>query len=559
MFETTSAAHYRNFYENAPVGQLILSGSGMVLYANAQAALLLGVAAGDLPGCSIFDQVGAEDLLLLKSRMSRLCSTNEPHTLELRIRKAAGAVFWARLDLFRLPVDSTGCTVGAIMVDISDRVHMELFAGLSSEILGILNSPGNFSEAIRGILLRLKEFTRADAVGIRLQQGDDFPYIHHDGFGGDFLLKENSLVAHDPEGGVCRNPDGSICLECTCGLVLSGKTDPSHPLFTSGGSCWTNNTFPLLDLPESEDPRFHPRNNCIHEGFGSVALVPIKAQGRIIGIMQFNGYEKSLFCKSEIIALEGIAAHVGEVLLLKQKEDELHCGKLQLESANEDLDAFAGSVAHDLQNSIVVIQGFADLLSTQDGVATDAICSEYLSRILELTKSVSAQIRALLTYARLSKTALVRKQIDVNGVIARVIDELAQLHPDMDIAFTIQPGMTALSDEALFFHIMQNLIGNAWKFTLFCEHPAVAIGTEEIEGELTFFVHDNGAGFDMALAGKLFRPFERLHSKSQFAGSGFGLYAIRRIIEKHGGRIWAESQPQRGATFFFTLPEASGN
>ena len=135
------------------------------------------------------------------------------------------------------------------------------------DILGLLNEPREFNEIIRDVLDAVKTVTGADAVGIRLKAGDDFPYYIQSGFSNGFLLKENTLVEHDQDGRICRDANGNVRLECTCGLVVSGKFDPSNPLFTPSGTCWTNNSFPLLELPETEDPRYHPRNTCIHEGY----------------------------------------------------------------------------------------------------------------------------------------------------------------------------------------------------------------------------------------------------------------------------------------------------
>ena len=142
----------------------------------------------------------------------------------------------------------------------------------TGEILQILNASGDMPDTIRRVIAVLKMRLGFDAVGIRLQRGEDFPYFAQEGFPENFLATENSLIAHAADGEICRNKDGSACLECTCGLVISGRTDPFNPLFTRGGSCWTNDSLPLLNLPASEDPRINPRNRCFHKGYVSLAL-----------------------------------------------------------------------------------------------------------------------------------------------------------------------------------------------------------------------------------------------------------------------------------------------
>ncbi len=205
----------------------------------------------------------------------------------------------------------------------SVRRRTAVYIGMGLEVLRLLNESTDLKHAIHSVLGVLKERTGFDAVGIRLKEGDDFPYFTQQGFSNDFLLTENTLVERGIDGAVCRNKDGSVCLQCTCGLVISGKTDPDNALFTSGGSCWTNNSFPLLELPADQDPRLNPRNKCIHQGYASVALIPIINVNKIVGLIQFNDRRKGQFTLEIVELLEGIAAHIGEALIRKQAEDEL--------------------------------------------------------------------------------------------------------------------------------------------------------------------------------------------------------------------------------------------
>jgi hypothetical protein len=198
----------------------------------------------------------------------------------------------------------------------------ELFRGLATKILCILNNPSPLADAIGPILAAIKQETGFDAVGIRLRNGDDFPYFVQNGFSHDFLIAENSLIARNSSGGPCRDASGNISLECTCGLVLSGKADPSHPLFTEAGSAWTNNSLPLLELSPDQDPRLHPRNNCIHQGYLSVALIPIRARGEIVGLLQLNNRRKDCFTIDIIRFFEGIGSSIGVALIRKHEEEE---------------------------------------------------------------------------------------------------------------------------------------------------------------------------------------------------------------------------------------------
>jgi len=202
------------------------------------------------------------------------------------------------------------------------RRKTDAYRNLGVDILGILGESGSWQNSIRHAVAAIKASTGVDATGIRLLNGDDFPYFCQEGFSEQFLQKENSLLERNRDGGLCRDADGNVSLECTCGLVISGNTDPANPLFTPNGSFWTNDAAHLLDLPENQDPRTHPRNVCIHQGYASIALVPVPANRRIIGLLQLNDRRKGQFTIEVIELLEAIAAGIGEVLLRQRTEEK---------------------------------------------------------------------------------------------------------------------------------------------------------------------------------------------------------------------------------------------
>ena len=228
--------------------------------------------------------------------------------------------------------DHTGNVAGLLGVnrDITLRKQVEAYHDMDREIMQIFSGSGELRDSLQIIIAKLKTQTECDAVGFRLQEGDDFPYFIQDGFSKDFLMTENTLIERGVDGGGCRDCDGKIQLECTCGLVISGKADPSSSFFTKGGSFWTNDSFPLLNLPTDQDLRRHPRNVCVHHGYGSVALIPIRTKDRIIGLLQLNARKKGRFTLAAIELLEIIAQHVGEGLLRKQAEEKLQESEARL-------------------------------------------------------------------------------------------------------------------------------------------------------------------------------------------------------------------------------------
>lgn len=243
-------------------------------------------------------------------------------------RRKNGEVFLVSVSISPIK-DGSGAVIGAsnIARDISNHKRREAYRGMGRDILLVLNEQEDLKEAIKEIIGIVRSATEVDAVGIRLQNEDDFPYFYQEGFPQDFLQKENSLLARSRDGGICRDECGDVCLECTCGLVITGKTDPANPLFTKGGSSWTNDSFPFLDVPSDQDSRTNPRDECIHQGFASVALIPIRAKGRVVGLLQLNDHRKDRFTLDGIKTLEDIAENIGEAMLRKQAEYELHKSK----------------------------------------------------------------------------------------------------------------------------------------------------------------------------------------------------------------------------------------
>jgi len=179
-----------------------------------------------------------------------------------------------------------------------------------------MNESLPLADTINSILTAIKRKTRFEAVGIRLRSGDDFPYFVQDGFSDDFIRTENTLIVR----GLCKDEKGNVSLECTCGLVISGQTDPTNPLFTQGGSFWINNTLPLLSLSADQEPRLNPRNRCIHEGFLSVALIPIRANRDIIGLLQLNDRKEGCFTLDMITFFEGLGSSIGIAFTRKLAE-----------------------------------------------------------------------------------------------------------------------------------------------------------------------------------------------------------------------------------------------
>jgi light-regulated signal transduction histidine kinase (bacteriophytochrome) len=238
----------------------------------------------------------------------------------------------------------------------------------------------------------------------------------------------------------------------------------------------------------------------------------------------------------------------------RQLEGMLRHDAQELTALNEELEAFSYSVSHDLRAPLRHISGFADLLRQQLGGQLDEKARRYLSVIRESSHHMGVLIDELLAFARVGRAELQRSQVDLAALVQTVIRNLHARVEGRDVQWQIGalPGVQA--DAGLLRQVWANLIDNALKYTRSRSRAVIEIGSTPQDGELLFYVRDNGVGFDPQYAGKLFGVFQRLHQTEEFEGTGIGLANVRRVIQKHGGRTWAEGQVDAGATFYFTLP-----
>lgn len=226
-----------------------------------------------------------------------------------------------------------------------------------------------------------------------------------------------------------------------------------------------------------------------------------------------------------------------------------------LRLSNQELEAFSYSVSHDLRSPLTTIDGFSRLLAKRLGNQPDERVQNYLDRIKAGITQMGQLIEGMLSLAQLSRQAMQHEQIDLSAMSTEILGEFQAKEPQRQASLKVQPDLLLHGDSRLIRAVMENLLGNAWKFSGRREQTEVTVGQLAPGGE--FFVRDNGAGFDMAYADKLFGTFQRLHDASEYAGTGIGLATVARIIARHGGSIRAESAPDQGATFFFTLDESS--
>ncbi|MDQ6704977.1 MAG: CHASE3 domain-containing protein [Acidobacteriota bacterium] len=226
----------------------------------------------------------------------------------------------------------------------------------------------------------------------------------------------------------------------------------------------------------------------------------------------------------------------------------------ELESANKELETFSYSVSHDLRAPLRTIDGFSLALIEDYAGRLDDQGTDMLARVRSATQRMGALIDDMLKLARVSRTELRREKVSLSGIAESVLADLKRTQPERDVTTSIAENVVVTGDGALLRVAMENLLLNAWKFTSRRARAELAFGVHRGDGGRVYFIKDNGEGFDMAYAGRLFAPFQRLHDQREFEGTGVGLATVQRIIHRHGGRIWADAAVDQGATFRFTLP-----
>ncbi len=461
--------------------------------------------------------------------------------------------------------------------EANERLEKEIFerTRLNDEqkkvidVMGLLNFFVSRREILKTMTRLLMDWTGCQAVGIRFQENGDYPYYETRGFETEFLDLERSLCSRDKNGDPIRDKHGNPILACMCGTILRGNYDPSKPFFTSRGSFWTNSTTQLLANTTEKDRQGATRNTCNKMGYESVTLIPLKHADKIFGLIQINDQRPNMFTKQAIAFYELIADHVSmglAQLLAKEELDKLNIELEQrvtlrtqeLDASNKELEAFAYSVSHDLRAPLRAIDGFSQAIIEDYSDKLDSMGINFLTRMRQASQKMAILIDELLELSRISRYDMSNNSVNLSIFAREIVEQLKQAEPDRDVSVFIEEDLVANVDILLIKIALGNLFQNAWKYTSKASHAKIEFLSEKTEKGTTFVIRDNGAGFDMRHSAQLFKPFFRLHTSQEFEGTGIGLATVYRIITRHGGKIWGEGEVGKGATFYFTIPDETG-
>ncbi len=574
---------FADLYDFAPLALLTLGPGEEVLEANLAAASLLGLERKDLihQKLSHFIPAEAQDGFSLYCR--EVLHSDTKQTGDLTLRSAAGRLVTVRMEGTSAH-DPTTCMPQCrlSLSDITEHKEAERRRDLTSALAALFAHKNSATEYLHSVVELIQHWSDSEAVGIRLvNEQQEIPYESWVGFEPGFIELENRLSLQRDA--------------CCCVRVITQAADrPDRALLTPGGSYRCDNMRAFLEhTPPQEQARY--RGNCVKFGFGSVAIIPIRCRQGILGAIHLADHRIGQFPPAVIEFVESLTPLIGEAVRRFQAEAELaqhreHLEELvaqrtrELAAANEqlraevasrevaedallhaaealkrsnlDLEQFGYVASHDLQEPLRAVAGFVSLLEHRFPEKLNAKMREYIAGAAEGATRMERLITDLLTYSRLTTEARAFTPANLAAPLNAALRNLQFSIQSAKATVTHDALPTLLVDESQMVQLFQNLLGNALKFR--SQHPPqIHIGARAEEGRWVCWVRDNGIGIDAQYFERIFQVFQRLHTRNKYPGTGVGLAVCKKIVERHGGQIWVESQPGQGSTFYFSIPAAA--
>jgi PAS domain S-box-containing protein len=565
---TESEASYRRVVDTAQEGIWILDSNQKTNYVNPRLAQMLGYESKEIVGFSmdkfIYGEDQAEHLRRLRERKE---GKNDQY--EFRFRKKDGNPIWTIISATAI-LDPRGQFLGAfaMFTDITRmkrderilqaRLHLLEFSSIHplTEVLqetlhtigGLVNSPIGFYHFLESDqkTLSLRVWSTPNDPQSPHWQGED-PHYRLEG------------------GGIWKE-----CIRERRKIIINDFTAiPNHPempaehvqIFREMVVPVFRGSLIVAVLGVGNKPSDYDENDVDLVSTLADLAWDIAEQKRAEENIQNAQFELKRLLTETDQSRRALLSVVQDQKIAEDKirqmnqelEQRVRDRTIQLEASNKELEAFAYSVSHDLRAPLRALDGFSNALVTDYRNVLDDQGKHFLARIQEASQRMGQLIEDLLNLSRITRCEINLEPVDLTAMVKQITDEFHEQAPDRRVKFEISPGLNARGDQKLIRIALENLLSNAFKFTRNQENAIIEVGKLEKMGECVFFVRDNGVGFNMAYAEKLFIPFQRLHSIHEFPGTGIGLVTVQRIISRHGGRIWPEASLNRGATFYFTL------
>lgn len=456
-------------------------------------------------------------------------------------------------------------TKGVNIIKMKSKKITENFHEFTLEILSLLNKFDEKKDLIKKILYKIKKFTSFDAVGIRLKEGENYPYYETSGFDNNFIKKENNLCSLNSDGEIIKNCNGQPHLECMCGIVIRGKTEKYQTYFTEGGSFWTNNTSNINRNYLNENFSVTFRFTCSKKGYKSIALIPIYSDDEIIGLLQLNHKKVKAFTPEMIKEFEKIANIIGVIFKRKELEKQIIEQKAELEY-NQLKTKFFSKISHEFRTPINLISNGLEMIkqtvnsdSTEDNINKYLnIISKNKNRLLKLTNNLIDIIKIEDNVFTLNK-----ENVDIVKFVEDIIDSVRDyIEGERRLEFHKEFDKKVITcDISKMERALLNLLSNAVKFTDNNDLIRVSIYQDSEQEYIFISVKDTGKGLNKKEQEMIFESLNQVDDTftRNNEGLGMGLTIVREIVKIHDGEIKLKSELNEGAEFIIKIPDFKCN
>jgi PAS domain S-box-containing protein len=540
-----SEERYSSLVAASQDGIFRIDGEGIIRFASQRAADLHGYQdPAELVGQPKAILVTPEYVTQILGSVAEAMQTRQISIIEYLAQRQDGSTFRAEATTAAIDLTIQPYALTVIVRDISEREAAEArlaaeraelkadleeqVAARTAEIFNLQKVTAALSQA--ATLLEVADVVVAQVIPLMGASGGSIHVLADDGLHLDYI--DGSGYAPDVLASLQRIP-------LSVARPLTEAIRERSALWIESLDEWRTR-YP-------DDPVAHS------EGGHAAAVIPLVTLDGSVGVVSITFLSARRFDDDERRFLLSVCQQCTQALERARLYDSELRRAVELRSVNHELESFAYSVSHDLRSPLRGIDGFSKLVVERYSDRLDDAGKGYLARIQAATVRMSSLIDDLLKLSRVTRTELHLQSVDVSDMAHDVLIDLVTAEPGRNITSVIEPGMVAQADSQLLRVVLENLLGNAWKFTGKSEAARIEVGSFELSSEAVYFVRDDGVGFDMQYADKLFGPFQRLHSMHEFPGTGIGLATVQRIVNRHGGRAWAEGAVQQGATVYFTL------